>query len=141
MFDVRHTIKSGSLIIRALTPFCPQLQSCSRSPIRRPWKKWSRRYRGSALASNMGYRRLGKRNRLEKRGRKRFGHFMGIQRTRSLLRETCSTHSPVSLSSSIRWYSQGRIWNASFFYKHLSLPMTNMRRIWKYILISRMNRR
>ena len=48
------------LIIRTLTPFCPQPRSCSRSRTRRRWKRWSRRYRGSALASNTGFRRLGK---------------------------------------------------------------------------------
>lgn len=53
------------LIIRTLTPFCPQPRSCSRSRTRRRWKRWSRRYRGSALASNTGFRRLGK----EKEGR------------------------------------------------------------------------
>ena len=49
-----------SLIIRPLTPFCPQPRSCSRSRTRRRWKRWSRRYRESAWASNTGYRRLGK---------------------------------------------------------------------------------
>lgn len=49
-----------SLIIRTLTPFCPQPRSCSRSRTRRRWKRWSRRYRESAWASNTGFRRLGK---------------------------------------------------------------------------------
>lgn len=50
----------GPLIIRTLTPFCPQPRSCSHSRTRRRWKRWSRRYRESAWASNTGFRRLGK---------------------------------------------------------------------------------
>lgn len=57
----------GSLIIRTLTPFCPQPRSCSRSRTRRRWKRWSRRYRESAWASNTGYRRLGKVNPLSEK--------------------------------------------------------------------------
>jgi hypothetical protein len=113
MIDVDVFSKPDSLIIHTLTPFCPQLRSCSRSRTWRRWKRWSRRYRGSVLASNTGYPRLGKRdNCLERKEalllcskeRKDLGIYF----------QTCSSHSPVSLSLSERRF-QGRIRSASFY--------------------------